>query len=63
MNTDARVINILSAKMAKDLIRKQEFNLIDITANKTNKDRTVFIFESTKRLKDYLLEKHDLKIN
>ncbi len=58
MKTD---IVIFSSKVARDLIRNK-FEINDIKQNKECPLKTVFYFENTKQLKDYLKEKHNIEI-
>jgi hypothetical protein len=44
---------VASTKTAKILL-KQGFKVIDIAPHKANPHRTVFIFEKTKELEDYI---------
>ena len=44
---------IQSTRMCKELLLLG-FRIVDISPNKMNKDRTVFIFELTKELEEYL---------
>jgi hypothetical protein len=44
---------IFTAKFARELIRKG-FKVVDIKPNNTNKERSVFVFELTKELEDYI---------
>lgn len=54
-------IVIFSAKVARDLI-KSDYKLNDIRPDRNIKIKTVFYFENTKQLKDYLKEKHNIEI-
>jgi hypothetical protein len=50
-------ITIFTAKYARRLL-KENFRIVDIKPNNTNKDRSVFIFEKTKELVEFM-HKHD----
>lgn len=52
-------IYIYSYSVTKDLL-ENNFIIKDIKANPKNSDRTVFMFEETKELKDYLKQKHNI---
>lgn len=54
-------IYIYSYTVTKDLL-KNHFIIKDIKANPKNKNRTVFMFEETKKLKDYLKAKHNINM-
>jgi len=51
MSSNRRVIP--SSRLAKELL-KEGFKIIDIAPHKNDHRRTVFIFENTKQLQDYL---------
>lgn len=54
-------IVIFSARVARDLIQKR-FNLIDIKPDRKCKIKTIFYFENTKELRNYLSVNHNIKI-
>lgn len=47
-------IVIFNGRIAKQLIRTKKFELVDISNDKNNRDKTVFFFENTEELKEYL---------
>lgn len=55
-------IAIFSARVAKDLIRSRRFKLIDISADKKIKIKTVFYFEDTEDLREYLKDNFNIEI-
>lgn len=54
-------IVIFSAKVARDLI-KHNFQLIDIKPDKNCKIKTIFYFEYTEKLRQYLKLIHDINV-
>lgn len=54
-------IIIFSPRIARDLIQKG-FRVVDIKPDKNIRIKTIFFFENIKELKEYLSEKHDIKI-
>lgn len=54
-------IVIFSAKIARDLIR-QGYKLDDISSDKNIKIKTIFYFENTEKLKDYLKQRWNIDI-
>lgn len=54
-------VYIYSYTITKDLL-KNGFIVKDIKANPKNRDRTVFMFEETKAIKDYLKQNHNIKL-
>jgi hypothetical protein len=54
-------IYIYSYTVTKDLL-KNNFIIKDIKANPKNKNRTVFMFEETEKLKDYLKQNHNINL-
>lgn len=54
-------IYIYSYTVTKDLL-KNNFIIKDIKANPKNKNRTVFMFQETEKLKDYLKQKHNINL-
>lgn len=54
-------IIIFSPRIARNLIQKG-FRVVDIKPDKNIRIKTIFFFENTKELKEYLSEKHDIKI-
>lgn len=55
-------IFIFSGRIARDLIQSKKYNLIDITVNQRDKKRTVFIFEKTEELIEYLAKRHNIEV-
>lgn len=55
-------ITIFSARVARDLIQSKRFELMDISADKNIKIKTVFYFADTVELRKYLEENHNIKI-
>ena len=55
-------ITIFSARVARDLIQSKKFELLDISADKKVKIKTVFYFDDTPELREYLKEKHSIEI-
>ena len=55
-------IVIFNGRIAKQLIRTKRFELNDITADKNNKDKTVFFFADTTDLRKYLKEEFNIEI-
>lgn len=56
-------INILSGRIARDLISQKRFVLEDIFPNKRDFKRTVFSFENTLELREYLSKEHNIVVN
>lgn len=54
-------IYIYSYAVTKDLLKKG-FIIKDIKANPKNRNRTVFMFQETKELKNYLEQNHNIKL-
>ncbi len=54
-------IFIYSKRIARDLIKKR-YNIIDIAENQKNKNWTVFVFEDTKSIRQYLKTTWNLEI-
>ena len=54
-------IVIFSARVAKDLI-KHDFKIIDINPDNDCKIKTVFYFEDTEKLREYLKLIHDINV-
>ena len=54
-------IVIFSAKVAKDLIR-HDFKVVDIKPHEQEKIRTVFYFEYTEKLRQYLKLMYDINV-
>lgn len=54
-------IYIYSYTVTKDLL-KNGFIIKDIKANPKDKTRTVFMFEETEELKDYLKQNHNINL-
>lgn len=52
---------IFSTKVARDLI-KNRYNIIDVVENQKDKKRTVFVFQNTKKIRDYLKDKWNIEI-
>ena len=55
-------IVIFNGRIAKQLIRTKRFELNDITADKNNKDKTVFFFADTIELREHLKEVFNIEI-
>ena len=53
---------IFSIKVARDLA-KNGFRIIDITENQKDKDKIVFVFQNTDDVREYLIEKWNIKIS
>lgn len=58
-----RIINIMSMRIARDLIKHDRFKtlLLDIERNNLDSKRTVFVFQGTSEIKEYLNKNHNLK--
>jgi len=54
-------IYIYSYTVTKDLL-KNNFIIRDIKANPKNRNRTVFMFQETEELKNYLKAKHNINM-
>lgn len=54
-------IAIFSTRIARDLIQK-DFKINDIKEHKQEKNRTVFYFQYTQELIEYLKQKHNIFI-
>lgn len=54
-------IVIFSAGVARDLIR-ENYNLVDIKPDTHIKFKTIFFFENTQEIRNYLEEKHNILI-
>ena len=54
-------IVIFSARIAKDLIR-HDFKIIDINPDNDCKIKTIFYFEDTEKLREYLKDEHNIVI-
>ena len=51
---------ITSTRLAKELLQNG-FNIIDLAPNRTDSKRTVFVFESTEELKEYIKNRKEYK--
>ncbi|WP_313232340.1 hypothetical protein [Tissierella praeacuta] len=56
------VITIYSARIAKQIIETRKFNLVSISADKAIKIKTIFYFENTLELREYLKKNFDIEI-
>lgn len=54
-------IVIFSARVARDLIQKR-FELLDIRPDKSIPIKTVFYFQNTKEVREYLKQHHGIEI-
>jgi hypothetical protein len=54
-------IIIYQARITRDLLR-QGFRIVDIKPNPQNKDRTIFLFEDTPLLRQYIENQWDIAI-
>ena len=52
---------IFSLKVARDLVQN-DFTIIDLAENQKDRKRTVYVFQNTKEIRDYLKEKWDIDI-
>lgn len=56
-----KLITIFSYKITKDLL-KNGFEIKDIGANTQNPMRTVFAFEDTPEIREFLLKRYGIKL-
>ena len=54
-------IIVFSGAVARDLLR-EGYNIIDISADHKNKLKTVFYFNRTEQLENYLWDKHKINV-